>query len=337
MAKSTKALEKHSKAGKLHYRDEDIRWATHELAAEYRAQRLKCKTIIDIGCGIGFQSFAFAKNCKKVYAIEIDPEKIKLAAKNALILGWKNIEFISGDALSEKVISKLKGVEMVFCDPERSPEERQRNVATIKPSIPELLKKYRALTENIAIEFPPQITEIPFDCEREYLSIDGALNRLTLYFGDLKKCERSAIVLPGKERLCSDENATLKETELPGEYLYEADPAIVKADLLAELSEKTGTALYGKGKNVFFTADKKIKTPFFKNAFKVIEMCAQEEHEIIAALQKHQAGQVILRFSVDPKEYWRIRKKIEAKLTGDKTYALLYIGTEAVLVEKADL
>ena len=66
-------------------------------------------------------------------------------------------------------------------------------------------------------------------------------------------------------------------------------------------------------------------------------MCAQEEHEIIAALQKHKAGKVILRFSVDPKEYWRIRKKIEAKLTGDKTYALLYIGTEAVLVEKADL
>src|SRR3989338_9332712 len=336
MATPKKALEKHSKATKLHYRDEDIRWATHELAAEYRAQRLKCKVIVDIGCGIGFQSFAFAKICKKVYAIEIDEEKIKLAKKNAQILGWKNIEFITGDDLSEKVISQLEKVDIVFCDPERSPEERKRNVATIKPSIPELLKKYGALTGNIAIEFPPQITEIPFDCEREYLSIDGALNRLTLYFGDLKKCERSAVVLPGKERLCSDENATLKETELPGEYLYEADPAVVKAGLLAELSEETDTELYEKSKSVFFTSDTKISNPYFKNAFKAVEMCAQEEHEIIAALQKHHAGQVILRFSVDPKEYWRIRKKIEAKLTGDKTYALLYIGKEAVIVEKCE-
>ena len=330
-----KALLKHSQAAKLHYRDEDIRWATHELAAEYRAQRLKCKTIVDIGCGIGFQSFAFAKICKKVYAVEIDEEKIKLAKKNAQILGWKNIEFIHGDALSEKVLKQLKKVDMVFCDPERSPEERKRKVATIKPSIPELLHKYGALTENIAIEFPPQITELPFDCEREYLSIDGALNRLTLYFGDLKKCERSAVILPGKERLCPAEEATLKETERLGEYLYEADPAVVKAGLLAELSEEAEVERYEDGKAVFFTSDKKVKSSFFKNTFKVIDMCAQEEHEIIAALQKHEAGRVILRIPVDPADYWKIRKKMEAKLAGDKTYALLYLGNEAVIVEKA--
>jgi|SRR3989338_2584130 len=336
MPVTKKALSKHSKAKKLHYREEDIRWATPEQVAVYRAERLKCKVIADLGCGIGFQSFAFAKTCKKVYALEIDTERIKLAEKNAHALGIKNIEFIHGDALSEKVIKQLQEVDIVFCDPERLPEESKRSIATIKPSISELLKKYGALTENIAIEFPPQITEIPFDCEREYLSIDGALNRLTLYFGDLKKCARSAVVLPAGKRLCSEEEATLAETEELGEYLYEADPAVVKAGLLAELSEETDTELYEKSKSVFFTSDTKISNPYFKNAFKAVEMCAQEEHEIIAALQKHHAGQVILRFSVDPKEYWRIRKKIEAKLTGDKTYALLYIGKEAVIVEKCE-
>lgn len=336
MVKTKKALQKHPLAKKLYYRDEDLRWATHELAAEYRAQRLKCKTIVDIGCGIGFQSFAFAKTCKKVYAIEIDEEKIKLAKKNAAILGWKNIEFIHGDALSEKVLKQLKNVDIVFCDPERSPEERQRNVASIKPSIPELLKKYRALTENIAIEFPPQMREIPFDCEKEYLSIDGALNRLTLYFGNLKKCERSAVVLPAGAKICSAEEATLEETDTIGDYLYEVDPAVTKADLLAELSEETGAELYGEGKAVFFTSDTKITNPHFKNTFKVIDMCAQEEHEIITALQKHEAGKVILRMPVDPAEYWKIRKKMEAKLTGNKTYALLYLGNEAVIVEKCE-
>lgn len=334
MVATKKALFKHSKARKLHYRDEDMRWATHELAAEYRAQRLKCKVIVDIGCGIGFQSFAFAKTCKKVYAIEIDTEKIKLAKKNAEILGWKNIEFIEGDALSERVIKQLKEVEIVFCDPERSPEERKREVATIKPSIPELLKKYALVAEKMAIEFPPQITDIPFDCEKEYLSIDGALNRLTLYFGGLKKCDRSAVILPGKDTLCSGEEATLKESDELGEYLHEADPAVVKADLLAELSQKTGAELYGSAKNVFFTSNKKIKSPFFKNSFKVIEVCKQEEHEVIAALHKHKAGKVILRIAVDPKEYWTVRKKIESKLTGDKIYALLYLGDAAVIVEK---
>lgn len=333
MAATKKALSKHSKAKKLHYRDEDIRWATHELAAAYRAERLKCKTIVDIGCGIGFQSFAFAKNCKKVYAIEIDKEKIGLAVKNAQALGVKNIVFIHGDALSEKVIKQLQEVDIVFCDPERLPEESKRSVGTIKPSIPELLNKYSSLTENIAIEFPPQITEISFDCEKEYLSLDGALNRLTLYFGDLKKCDRSAVILPGKEKLCSVE-ATLEETEELGEYLYEADPAVVKAGLLAELSQKIKIKLYSSGKAVFFTSDKNIKSSFFKNSFKVIEVCKQEEHEIVAALHKHEAGKVILRISVDPQEYWKVRKKIESKLKGTKTYALIYIADAAVIVEK---
>src|SRR3989338_1690677 len=329
-----KALSKHSKAKKLHYRDEDIRWATSEVVAAYRAQRLKCKTIVDIGCGIGFQAFAFAKTCKKVYAIEIDEEKIELAKKNAVVLGWKNIEFIHGDALSEKVLKQLKDVDIVFCDPERSPEEQKREVATIKPSISELLKKYGALTENIAIEFPPQMTDIPFDCEKEYVSVEGALNRLTLYFGTLQKCKRSTVILPGKEKLCSAEEATLKETEIAWAYLYEADPAVVKADLLAELSEKTGTELYSSGKNVFFTSDKKIKNNFFKNSFTVVEMCKQDEHEIIAALQKHGARKVILRVSVDRAEYWKVRKKIEAKLTGNKTYALIYFVDSPVIVYK---
>jgi len=335
MAATKKALFKHPQAAKLHYRAEDLRWATPEVVAAYRAERLKCSVIADLGCGIGFQSFAFAKTCKKVYAVDMDKEKVALAKKNAEVLGIKNIEFIHGDALSDKMVKQLKDVEIVFCDPERLPEERKRTVGTIAPSIPELLKKYSVITEKIAIEFPPQITDVPFHCEKEYVSVDGQLNRLTLYFNDLKQCERSVVLLPGKEKLCSQEEASLEETEELGEYLYEADPAVVKAGLLAELSENAEVELYEEGKAVFFTSAKKINSPFFKNSFKVVDVCAQDEHEIITALRKHEAGKVILRFPIEPKEYWNFRKKIESKLTGNKTYALLYLGNDAVIVEKA--
>ena len=56
-------------------------------AAVRMIRRYGQEPFVDIGCGIGFQSFAFAKICKKVYAIEMDEEKIKLAKKNAQILG----------------------------------------------------------------------------------------------------------------------------------------------------------------------------------------------------------------------------------------------------------
>ncbi|WP_243684043.1 hypothetical protein [Methanosarcina barkeri] len=44
---------------------------------------------------------------------------------------------------------------------------------------------------------PPE--RIPFDCEKEYISLDGQLNRLTLYLGGLKQYDRMAVALPAGE------------------------------------------------------------------------------------------------------------------------------------------
>src|SRR3989338_8768394 len=175
MVISQKALEKHLRAGELQHSEEDIRWATPEMVAEYRAKRLRCQIIVDIGCGIGFQTFAFAKTCDKVYAIEIDSQKIEKARQNAAVLGLKNITFIHGDALSADVVQQLGKINVVFCDPARLPEEGERKTETIQPDIHRLLAVYSSLTDKIAIEFPSQIKAIPFDCEKEYLSWKGKL------------------------------------------------------------------------------------------------------------------------------------------------------------------
>lgn len=84
---------------KLYMNLGDLRFATHEEVAKYRASRLKCNTIIDAGCGIGLQSIAFSKTCKKVIAIEIDERKARYALENFKKLGIKNIELVTGDAI----------------------------------------------------------------------------------------------------------------------------------------------------------------------------------------------------------------------------------------------
>lgn len=326
-----KALEKHHRAAELEYSAEDLRWATPEVVAAYRAKRLQCNTIVDIGCGIGFQSFAFAKTCTKVYALDIDAQKIERAQKNAEGLGFKNIVFIRGDALSDVVIQQLKNIDIVFCDPERLPEEKERNMETIQPNIQRVLKEYSRLTTKIALEFPPQIKNLPFDCEREYLSWQGKLNRLTLYFNDLKKAERSVAVLPD-EAMLQKGTATLKRTKDLGKYLYEADPAVVKADLLAELSQQTGAALVQEGKNTLFTADKKMSSPFFVNSFQCLAETTPEM--LVETLNNLHVGKVILRFSVDPQEYWTIRKKYEAELRGEKIAHLFDVSGKIIVAQK---
>ncbi|WP_269850008.1 hypothetical protein [Methanosarcina horonobensis] len=62
-------------------------------------------------------------------------------------------------------------------------------------------------------QMPPE--RIPFDCEKEYISLDGQLNRLTLYFGGLKQYDRLAVALPAGEGLVSKDGwlPQVRETE----------------------------------------------------------------------------------------------------------------------------
>lgn len=63
------------------------------------------ETVFDAYCGIGTISLFLAKNCKKVYGIEIVPDAIKNAKENAIINNIQNAEFFVGK--SEEIIPDL--------------------------------------------------------------------------------------------------------------------------------------------------------------------------------------------------------------------------------------
>jgi 16S rRNA G966 N2-methylase RsmD len=326
--------EKHSKQKRLKLKKEDLRFATNELVADWRASRLACNKIADIGCGIGFQSMAFSKKCQSVIAIDIDKEKIATAKKNSRALNFRKIEFAQADALSNEAISLVNGCDIVFLDPHREAEADARSIDAMKPDIKEFLKKYEALTGKIAIEFPPQIKEIPFDCEREYTSVNGKLNRLTLYFGELKKSDYSAVALPKKSVLLKQKDAVLKSAGTPLKYLYEADPAVQKAGLLPELCESTGTALLHEKKNAFFTSEDLARSDFFRNSYRVIQVLEFDRQKVKDALRKAGAIKVLVRYEVAPEEYWDERNFFESGLSGNRQLALFNLDGIAVIAEK---
>ena len=183
---------------------EGLQLSTPEIVAKYIAQRLKTDIIADLGCGIGGQVIFFARECRKVYAVERDPEKLEYAKENCRLYGVDNVEFILGDALSPEIKEKVSDADIIFSDPARPLSEKERTLENLEPPITEIIKIYSDVTPDLAFHAPPQMPpeRIVLDCEREYLSLNGQLNRLTLYLGSLKSCDRSAVVLPGGERLC---------------------------------------------------------------------------------------------------------------------------------------
>jgi len=329
-------FEIHPEIEKLKYTLVDLEYATPKEIADWRANRLSCNKIADVGCGIGFQSFAFANTCKKVYAIEKNRRKIELAKRNAEILGIKNVEFIHGDVLDESIVARLKGIDILFCDTERLPSEKARSIQTIEPNINKLIDIYSKITDKIALELPPQIREIPFDCEREYVYFKGRL-RLTTYLMKLKTCERSAVILPQRNVLKSSSKPVeifLLEGGNPGRYLYEINDAVVKASLLNELNMLIEEASpFYKNKFCLFTSDILLESPFFKNRFEVKSVCKNDFESIIKNLVDANAGKVILRGAIEPAQYWKERKKYEEKVNGEDVVHL-FILDKAIICKK---
>jgi len=318
-----------------------IRFATPKNVALYRARRLKCKRIVEIGAGIGGQTIAFAKECGRVLCIEINSKSLEIAQSSFRKLNIKNVECILGDALSKEVIQKIKEFkpEIIFCDTERA-EQGERTLSGIKPDIKEILKNYSGITKKIAIEIPPftsDLDNLKESFEREFISLDKKLNRLTLYFNDLKKSDKSCVALPFNERIENSKAENIKQVDsVKGyEYLYEIDAALVLSGLVNEVLNGKNSVVIDSGKSKYALSNKKIKTEFLTK-YKILKVCENNSGDIIKNLREVDAKKVILKYSINPEDYWKERKKYEDTLDGQKEVYLFKIKEEAVIGSKEE-
>ncbi|MBI4151189.1 class I SAM-dependent methyltransferase [Candidatus Woesearchaeota archaeon] len=322
IAKARQASEKTAKD--YFMLEEDLRFATNELVAEHRAKRLACNTLIEIGCGIGIQTIAFAKTCKKVIAVDIDARKVAYAKANAAKRKITNVTFLAEDGLQTL---KTHQADVIFCDPGRPAAEEVRDIETsFSPHVPTLIKEAKKTTENIAIELPPQIqTDFP-GWELEFTSVDHQLNRLTAYKGALAKAESSACVLPQGVCVSGMANKGFAESA-PLQYLFEVDPAVIKAGLTWKLDQPE--------KNLFritdalLTSMRDAESPFFKARYHVITV-AKKFADAKAILKREKAGKVILHGSISNEQYWHERKKFEEGLAGTRTLHV-FLGNELIV------
>lgn len=92
----------------------------YDKALEY-AKLSGEETVIDAYCGIGTISLFLAQNAKKVYGVEIVPEAIEDAKRNAKLNGMTNVEFAVGK--SEEIIPSWhqQGIkaDVIVVDPPR--------------------------------------------------------------------------------------------------------------------------------------------------------------------------------------------------------------------------
>lgn len=226
--------------------------------------------------------------------------------------GRKNVQFFHGDALGMNL--EKFGATYAFADPTRRIEgKRVKELTKTLPSTNKLIKKLTNF-KGFCVEASQQLSpeEIPYDCECEYISLDGELVCLSLYFGDLKKCKKSAVVLPANARLESKQNVE-KTTNSPlKKYFYEVDPAAAKAGLALELAEMLNLPFHDD----FLTSEEVVTSPFFKNSFELLAIV--DKDNLIQKLKSLDAKKVVLRGRLDPGQQLEIKRDIESELSGTK-------------------
>jgi hypothetical protein len=321
----TRGRDKFPRASKMRFTRDGLAMATGKAVAEYRTWKIRnqlgiVRKALDVGAGIGGDTIAMSLRWK-VVSVEIDPEMIEILLHNIEVYDAQNkVEVVQGDITKlvsdEGFKSKQDKLDVIFFDPSRR-GEGGRTVKTEK-YIPPLsfIDKLLVLCPNLCVKISPgtNLDRIRYDCDIEVISNRGEVKEVVLWFGKLKLDQEKKAVLATKlpEKMTMERATTpkIKVTQV-SDYLYEPDPAYIKARLIDTLAQHYDlTQIHPK--IAYLTGEEKVRTPLLKT-YEVMRVTNTEPAEIKAALAELGVGRVDFKargVSVDMKG---IHKRIIGK------------------------
>jgi len=265
----SRAAAKFSRAAAMYFTREALEQASGETIATYRAQRYRAySTVADLACGIGGDALALAQT-GRVAAVDRDPLRLAMAAANARAYAVQSrIAFIEADL----ELVPPPAADALFFDPTRRVAGRRVfTLAAYRPPIA-LIEHWRANTPAIGVKVAPGVSDEELaalgELEVEFISVDGELKEAVLWFGPLAAPGRRATLL-SRDTGSSHEPPTLHSRDAapaaplapPADYLYEPDPAVIRAHLVTTLAARLGAAQLDS-MIAYLTADHAVTTPF---------------------------------------------------------------------------
>ena len=159
----------------------------------------------------------------------------------------------------------------LFCDRGRRAGGRRRfSVSEYEPPLAHVLG-WRERTPALGVKLGPGVdrAELPADAEHEFVSLDGELKEAALWCGPLATVARRATVLKSAadgqaetHSLAASGNESPSSFILPpASFLYEPDPAVIRAGLVTDLGERLGAGQLDP-QIAYLTAPDHVATPF---------------------------------------------------------------------------
>ncbi|WP_422751190.1 THUMP-like domain-containing protein [Micromonospora sp. WMMD1219] len=299
--------------------------ATRRVVADRRAARLRAAgvtTLADLGCGLGADALAAARAGIRVYAVEADPVTATMAAANAEAAGLADLVTVScGDATAFDVT----GVDAVFCDPARRRAGTGRRVFDPNAYSPpwDFVTGLATRVPRTVVKVAPGLDHalIPGGAEAEWVSVDGDLVEAALWCGELAEVPRRATVLRERDDAVSLLTGTGAQEAPVGpvrRFLYDPDPAVVRAHLVAELATDLDATL-ADASIAYLYGDEARPTPFAR-CLEITDVLPFSLKRLRALLRERRVGRVEIRKRGSALEPEKLRRDL--RLSGDEAAGL---------------
>lgn len=315
LALQKRAKTKFTRAHDMVFDREGLEQASGETIAQYRAQRYRAfHHIADLCCGIGGDAIALAQHAR-VIAADINPNRVAITRHNASVHPVSH----TIHALCTDVAQWMPQCDAIFMDPGRR-QDTKRLYALADYHPPVHLSHLQSVTSNIGIKVAPGLpeTDIPPNCEIEFISEFGTCKEAVLWLGDLQtNTARRATCLPDGHTLTFTPTPEAP-VQSPGQYIAEPDNAVVRAHLIDQLAHDLNAWKLAPDV-AYLSADTPIKSPFVA-CYHILDTMPFNLKHLQKYLSTHHIGRLDIKKRHFPLTPDALRHKL--KLKGDNWRAL---------------
>lgn len=331
------ALRKFSKPEHLYFTREALEQASSEPVASYRALRYRSfRRVVDLGCSVGVDTLALAASTQAI-GLDRDPLRLSMAQANARALGLsQQAAFLQADlhaSLPFRVFfAPSADRPALFFDPaRRSSGGRIFSVEDYSPPLSSILgwlESYPAAGVKISPGVKLEQLQA-YDAEVEFISLRGDLKEAVLWFGPLKSAARRATVLPGPHSMEGGFSGPLP-LSTPKAYLYEPDPSILRAGLVAALGARLDASQLDSD-IAYLTSDRLVETPFARS-WTVRDWFPFTLKRLRTYLRERRIGQVVIKKRGSPLEPERLQHELRLHGEGQAVVFLTHLRGRPIVM-----
>lgn len=308
--------------------------ATSDDLASFHALLIgDTKSVIDMTCGLGIDTFHIAQTGANVTAFELVERTARCAVHNALELGLTNVEVICGDSTEALTRMADDAADCIFVDPARRGDGGKRLFALsdcspdVSRLLPEMLRiapravikaspmldvahtgaELQGVTAIVALGTQTECKELVIICERDTSVTEPLLSAVTI--------DHVAGIALRMDFTAEEERSSQATIATPGKgcYLYEPYPATIKMSPLRILSSRYGLTKPAQNSHLYFSEH--YRDDFPGRIFRVVDTFGLNKNDCREIARRYPRTDITTRnFPLRPDE---LQKRIKVRPGGN--------------------